>query len=477
MTTCARCGNLMESDAQGNLYCAHCQSSQSDEPQFDSAPPPQSKSKRVPTSFYLASPTVWLIAINVIVFLVTCWFSRSFLHIDVDNLLRFGANYGTRTLGGQPWRLLTSVFLHEGVLHIALNMWALFNLGILAEILFGRRAFTVMYLLCGLAGSIGSVWWHFHTGSIGVVGIGASGAIFGIAGALIPALALQKNARLRVALKGNLTSILIFVAYTVIYGAKAAHIDNSAHLGGLAAGLVLGLALPSSPGFDKDHHPARKLLVVAASAGLLLASFLWLQRSQVGILNYARAQTALQKKDLNTATALLNKNLLRDSRDVNSRFLLGLIYLQQEKLEDAKQQFETVTQIAPDWSNAHAQLCIAYLRLRDVGHALASCKRSVELDPKDADKQFNLGLTQSANNDLAGAIESFFKAEQIRPNQFDEEAMLGESLADAGRYDEAINHLQRALRARPSDKHVRLVLARLLVIKGQRGAAEKLLGK
>ena len=476
MTTCVRCGHVMESDAQGSLYCPNCQSPRSNVPQFDTAPP-QPKSKSLPVSFYLESPTVWLIAINVAFFLVTCWFARGFIHVNVETLLRFGANYGTRTLGGQPWRLLTSVFLHEGFLHIALNMWALFNLGILAEILFGRRTFTVMYLLCGLSGSIASVWWHFHTGSIGVVGIGASGAIFGIAGALIPALALQKNARLRVALKGNLTSILIFVVYTVVYGVKAAHIDNSAHLGGLAAGLVLGLALPSSPGFDKDHHPARKLSVFAAFAGLLLASFFWLQRSQVGVLDYARAQAAFQKKDLVAATALLNKNLQRNPKDVNSRFLLGVIYLQQEKLVDAKQQLTTTTQMAPEWANAHSELCIVYLRLKDVESALASCKRSVELDPKDPDKQFNLGLTQRANGDLAGAIESFFKAEQIRPNQFDEEAMLGESLADAGRYDEAINHLQRALRARPSDKHVRIVLARLLVLRGHRDAAEKLLRK
>jgi membrane associated rhomboid family serine protease/cytochrome c-type biogenesis protein CcmH/NrfG len=472
MQACPSCGSQLEVDAEGHLHCPQCQT-----PQFETAAPPARKRDSLPISFYLQSPTVWLIAVNVLVFLVVCARSHQFMDIDVEMLLRYGANFGTKTLTSQPWRLETATFLHGGFFHIALNMWALFNLGILGEILFGRRSFTVMYFLCGIAGSIASVWWHFHTGNIGVVGVGASGAIFGIAGALIPALALQKNARLRVALKGNLTSIIIFVAYTVAYGAKAAHIDNSAHLGGLAAGLVMGLALPSSPGWDKQHHTARRAIIFIAVALALYAAFFYVRRTQVAVLEFARAQAAYQKQDFATAISLLNSSLQRDPRSVDSHLLLGLIYLQQDKNEEARRQFSTTVQIAPDWATGHGQLCIAYLRLRDAEHALESCKRAVELDPKDPDKQFNLGLTQRANNDLQGAVNSFFKAEQLRPNRFDEEAMLGEALVDVGRYDEAIDHLQRALKARPSDRHVRLLLARLLMIRGQRDAAQKLLGK
>src|SRR3954452_16327911 len=125
MTTCGRCGQVRESDAQGSLYCPQCQSSRTETPQFDTVQSPRRGSNSLPISFYFESPTVWLIAINVVLFLATCWQSRSLVHIDVEVLMRFGANYGTRTLGGQPWRLLSSVFLHEGILHIALNLWAL----------------------------------------------------------------------------------------------------------------------------------------------------------------------------------------------------------------------------------------------------------------------------------------------------------------------------------------------------------------
>ena len=165
-----------------------------------------------------------------------------------DKLIRWGANFGPLTLGGQWWRLLTSAFLHANILHLALNMWAFLNLGILAEMLFGRRSYVLLYLFCALGGSIASAWWH-----TAVVGVGASGAIFGIAGALLPALAFQRNQRLRAAMRGNLTSIAIFVFYNIAFGAASSHIDNSAHLGGLVTGAILGGLLPS--GLVRETEP------------------------------------------------------------------------------------------------------------------------------------------------------------------------------------------------------------------------------
>jgi membrane associated rhomboid family serine protease/Flp pilus assembly protein TadD len=471
MATCAQCGRDFQPHSETQMICEQCLT-----PPYVPAQP-EPKRPRVPLSFYLHSPTVWLIAINVLMYLVTGVASHSISKINNEVLLRFGANFGILTLGGQPWRLLTCTFLHGDFLHILLNMWALLNLGILAEILFGRRSFLGMYFISGLAASIVSVSWHFHTGNPSIFTVGASGAIFGIAGALIPALALQKNARLRTALSGNLVGIVIFVVYTVAYGFREAHIDNSAHLGGLACGLILGVALPSSPGGDEEEHYGRRLIIFAVAITATLTAFVALQKSEVGVLEYARAQSAYQKKDLNGAVEHLHQSLKNQPRFVDSHFLLGLIYLQQGKNEQAKSHLLAATKIAPDWSEAHSKLCIAYLQMRDLPNALASCQRAVELDPKDPDKQINLGLIQRANEDLPGALESFGKAEQLRPNGFDEEAMLGESLVDAGRTDEAIIHLRLALKAKPDDQHVRMLLAQLLLSRGDREEARKVLGK
>src|ERR1700687_782312 len=93
-----------------------------------------------------------------------------------------GANFGPATIGGEWWRLLTSVFVHGGLLHIAFNMWCLWNLGALCESLYGRWTYPAIYLICGVGASLASAAWHPHTPSVG-----ASGAIFGLAGALITA--------------------------------------------------------------------------------------------------------------------------------------------------------------------------------------------------------------------------------------------------------------------------------------------------
>jgi rhomboid protease GluP len=95
-------------------------------------------------------------------------------------LVDWGANYGPLTVSGQWWRLLTCVFLHGSLLHIAFNMWCLWDLGRLAESVYGHWTFAVVYLITGIGSSLASVAWN-----PGVLSVGASGAIFGIAGALI----------------------------------------------------------------------------------------------------------------------------------------------------------------------------------------------------------------------------------------------------------------------------------------------------
>ncbi len=186
---------------------------------------------------------------------------HNFLTFDLNLLLDWGANSGALTSGGQWWRLLTSTFEHGGLLHIALNMWCLYNLGWLAELLFGRSRFTLLYLMCGIGGSLGSICWRGNG-----VSVGASGAIFGIAGALIPAMLLHSNPQLRAMLKGQLTSIALFVFYNLAFGAASRGTDNAAHIGGLLTGMILGAVFPTGP----DRHEARGRMRVVAATLLML---------------------------------------------------------------------------------------------------------------------------------------------------------------------------------------------------------------
>jgi len=155
-----------------------------------------------------------------------------------QQLLQWGANWGPLSLGPQPWRILTSNYVHAGIIHIALNMWCLWNLGYLAERIFDRWTYLLVYTFCGLAGSLASLWLHPQ-----IPGVGASGAIFGLAGAAIAALYLGQLPIPKQALRGTLKSLVAFAGYNLFFGAVVPGIDNSAHIGGLLTGLALGALL------------------------------------------------------------------------------------------------------------------------------------------------------------------------------------------------------------------------------------------
>jgi rhomboid protease GluP len=182
--------------------------------------------------------TVTLIGMNVAVFVAMSVTGVSPVTPSLPQLLKWGANWGPLSLGAEPWRILASTYVHAGIIHIALNMWCLWNLGFLAERIFDPWTYVLTYTFCGLAGSLASLWWHPQA-----VGVGASGAIFGLAGALIAALYLGNLPISRQAIQGTLRSLLVFAGYNLFFGAAIKVVDNSAHIGGLVAGLALGAVL------------------------------------------------------------------------------------------------------------------------------------------------------------------------------------------------------------------------------------------
>lgn len=152
-------------------------------------------------------------------------------------LTQLGADERTLVLQyGQWWRPLTSMFLHAGWLHLLLNGWALYQLGALFEILIGSGSMLTVFLVSGLAGSLTSLTFT-HGPSVG-----ASGAIFGLMGALISFL-LRRREMLTPFAKSLLGQLVLWAGINVVFGFSTPGIDNAAHLGGCAAGLVLGLML------------------------------------------------------------------------------------------------------------------------------------------------------------------------------------------------------------------------------------------
>jgi rhomboid protease GluP len=151
-------------------------------------------------------------------------------------LLALGANSRQLVLQGEWWRLATSMFLHIGFVHLLLNGWALYQLGGLFELILGTPSLLLVYFASGLAGSLASVLFNRNLSA------GASGAIFGLMAALI-AFLLRRRDVLRPQAKSLLGQLVMWAGINVVFGFTYPGIDNAAHLGGFAAGFLLGLVL------------------------------------------------------------------------------------------------------------------------------------------------------------------------------------------------------------------------------------------
>ncbi len=160
----------------------------------------------------------------------------------------FGAKANAAIKAGEYWRLLTPIFLHIGVLHLIFNQYALSIFGREMETIFGTARFAAIYLLSGLFGSLAS--FAFNP----VISAGASGAIFGIIGAMA-AFFLRNRQTLGQMGRDQLRSLLVLIGFNLFLGTAVSGIDNWGHIGGLISGIVLGLLLAPTYTFERLPAP------------------------------------------------------------------------------------------------------------------------------------------------------------------------------------------------------------------------------
>jgi rhomboid protease GluP len=277
MANCVQCGRQLPALSFGKKLCQWCvqhEAAQRGEDlpvqRVESAPwmRPQSSSMAV---------TQLIVGINAAVFVVMTLAGVGMLsNPSGQDLVRFGANFGPLTVSGQWWRLLTCIFIHGGLLHIAFNMWCLWDLGRLAESVYGHWTFAAVYLISGLSASLASVIWNPF-----ILSVGASGAIFGIAGALIASFYLGEFSLPRAAMSGMLRSVMLFVGYNLFFGAVIAHTDNAAHIGGLLMGLLLGALIAKVA--PQPDEVGRRMVILLVGLLLVAGGIMWLQRSRANM--------------------------------------------------------------------------------------------------------------------------------------------------------------------------------------------------
>jgi rhomboid protease GluP len=182
------------------------------------------------TSPIPATTLVWIIAaINVLV-----WGAMELTggSTNTRNLIQFGAKVNQLIAQGEYWRLITPIFIHIGPMHLLFNTIALLSFGRLAEVLFGHSRFLAIYLVSGMTGVALS---YFFSRSLSA---GASGALFGIAGALLVFFFANRQVP-GISAQGQLGGMVMLLVINGVYGVVAPGIDNWGHAGGLIGGLAL----------------------------------------------------------------------------------------------------------------------------------------------------------------------------------------------------------------------------------------------
>jgi rhomboid protease GluP len=215
----------------------------------------------------LAAPVTFaLIGLNVLMFLTPLLAGGNPLHPTMAFLFRWGGNYGPKTVtGAQWWRLLTSIFIHEGIEHLTMNMLVLWQVGQFMERLLGSARFLIMYLVSAVAGGLVTIAWKPYG-----LHYGASGAVTGVCGALLGFLAMKHRAILSLTFSPLMMAALVLVAYVVTFGNTDPGVDIAGHLGGLAAGFVCGLVLAAPITNGTSQHRARWNVALLAGATILM---------------------------------------------------------------------------------------------------------------------------------------------------------------------------------------------------------------
>lgn len=433
MANCRQCGAELPSFSFGepSPYCKTCRSQLASQPEPTPAEgfasPPQRSIASKP-----ALATYALLAINIAIFIVMVASGVSWIAPQTDQVLRWGADYGPYTFGGQYWRLATAMFLHFGIIHLAGNMWCLWSLGQLTEKLLGSLSVLGLYLLTGIGASLLSLSWDPMR-----VGAGASGAIFGIAGALISVLyfaplGLQPEGRRKL-----LGYVVRFAFINLVFGLTA-HIDNMAHLGGLVTGLLMGVFLARTFNLAPEERPARRFLIFAMSALVLLGLFVPVVRTGQYAVEFEKAQTALEHHDPRAAIPHLQKYVAARPTDKFGRQLLQSVLQEVQRLDQAIPEYE----------------------------------RALALDPNNGYIQVNLAKLYASQNEADKALQLFIKGMPRAEPDALASYWYASTLKDAGRVPEAESNVRRSIELDPKNADAHELLADILSAEGKKAEAK-----
>jgi rhomboid protease GluP len=410
MANCIRCGRQLPGLSFGKKICQWCvRHEAAQRGELDDAPQPVMATPWVRRGESTITLTQIIFGANLAVFLATAYASSTVMDFPGD-ALAWGANIGPYTLSGQWWRLLSYMFLHGGLMHIAFNMWCLWDLGALCESLYGRWTFGALYLLTGVGGGLASVAWNPGTFSVG-----ASGAIFGLAGALLASFYLGEFSVPKAALSGPLKSLAFFVGFNLFFGQVVGGIDNACHIGGLITGLILGALIARVA--PQHGRPLRRVAVLFFVTLALVGTAFGVERWR-------------------------------------GHFVGGRAHLSEESPQQLVSDLQKIVKERPAFVPGHVALAKAYFLQDQFSSGVAELQRALELDPQNAEARMVLGAAYLEHAQPKPAQDEFAQLLAHEPNNAEAHVGSGMALADEGNHQAAIEEYKTALKLDPQASDV-----------------------
>jgi len=426
--------------------------------------------------------TYTILAINLAVYAAMGISGVSWGEPSTLDAIRWGADFGPLTLSHEWWRMVSSTFVHFGLFHVALNMICFWDLGRGLEPLMGRRAFLLSYAVSGLAASIVSLYWGPWR-----VSAGASGAIFGIAGAFVSYLYFRKAQINQDWLKKRLRSLAVFIGYNLLWGLRPG-VDNSAHIGGLIAGLLLGLmipprfvipqaagagALPAAGAMPSpleaeaqmNEHRQRLVWIGVISVIALAAGFAQLRVSHEGTVAYGDA--VLLAKSGRMAEAI---SRMEAAAELGSTMSLADDWLGEAKLgagdgSGAVPHFQKTLEAYPEDFDTSFNLGLAYLSSGNPDAALTQVEKMGDIPKERASMDLIAGVAALRLNDLTTAKMFLPYAAQNNQKLWEAQAALAQLCVEEGKADEARGIYAKILKSEPDNA---VAKANLEILNGEK---------
>jgi membrane associated rhomboid family serine protease/Flp pilus assembly protein TadD len=358
--------------------------------------------------------TLTILAVNLLLFVLETLAGGS---KNTGVLIAFGASYAPLFRRGEYWRLVMPMFLHIGWVHLLVNGYALYILGPILERVYGYGRFAALYVAAGIGSSALSMTLSPH------VAAGASGAIFGVAGAMLVTGYVHRDVIPPRWGRAFGRGMIPFIAVNLALGFTVRGIDSWGHLGGLISGVLLALLIPPPRHNllrDETGEQPSQAIVLLPIATVLLAM---------------------------TATA----NQYRISQAVTRLLAEGTRFEVAHQYDRALRSFQEAARKAPHDERPHEQMGGLYLAQRMYDQAIQEYGEAVVLGlPDDPEPRLRLGIAYRLKGDLPKAQQAFEEALGKNPQTGEGQILLADLYAEQKLYADAITHYQEALRLEPN---------------------------